>query len=236
MTLTAEQGKAAKELVYLLEVEIGYRIDIFESLNPWFDEGGDVFSIVYPYGIVSRVKACILATHVITTYTEVFDNSSCQATPSSWFYDPYSSIPMLYVHTSTGADPGGGDFYVCAYFWECLCNGQHEGSKALYFNGVWYLPYLDESSIPDVSLEVSMFSDGGVRQSFGTIGLLNADGYFDSRIADYIYTGKAAVLKVGIPGDAYGDFVTIWRGWTGNLKWTDDRLDIDTEDERKIAE
>jgi hypothetical protein len=239
MTLTAEQGKAAKELDYLLEIEIGHRIDILESLNPWFDEGGGLFSIIYPYGVVSKVKECVLSgslEHVITTYAPVGDVGECLTYPSSWFYDSTSSIPILYIHTSTDADPGGGDFYVCAYFWECLCNGQREGSQALYNNGVWYLPYLDESSIPDVSLEVSMFSEGGIRQSFGTILLLNADGYFDSRIADYIYSGKRAVLKVGAPNDAYVDFVTIWRGWTGNLVWSDERLTIDTEDERKIAE
>jgi hypothetical protein len=184
--------------------------------------------------MVSKVKACVLATHVITIYDEVSDIFA--SGNSTWFFDPYSSVPTLYVHTSTGADPGGGDFYVCSYFWECLCNGQREGAQALYNNGVWYLPYLDESSIPDVSLEVSMFSDGGIRQSFGTISLLNADGYFDTRIADYIYSGKQAVLKVGAPGDIYAKFVTLWRGWTGNLTWTDDRLAVDTEDERKIAE
>ena len=239
MTLTAEQGKAAKELDYLLEIEIGHRIDVLESINPWIDEGGGVFSITYPDGHVSKVKECVVMgslAGVITEYDEVFDNSSCQALPSSWFYDSTSSIPILYVHTSTDADPGGGDFYICAYFWECLCNGQREGSQALYNNGVWYLPYLDESSIPDVSLEVSMFSEGGIRQSFGTISLLNADGYFDSRIADYIYSGKQAILKVGGPNDLYADFVTLWRGWTGNLLWSDERLTIDTEDERKIAE
>jgi hypothetical protein len=230
MTLAAEQGKAAKELDYLLEIEIGHRVDAFT----WFDEGGGVFSIAYPYGMVSKVRACELATHIITTYDEVSDIFA--SGNSMWFFDPDSSVPTLYVHTSTGADPGGGDFYICAYFRECLCNGQREGAQALYNNGVWYLPYLDESSIPDVSLEVSMFSDGGIRLSFGTISLLNADGYFDSRIADYIYSGKQAVLKVGAPEDTYAQFVTLWRGWTGNLTWSDERLAIDTEDERKIAE
>lgn len=236
MTLAAEQGKAAKTLDYLLEIELGHRIDT----DTWVDEGGDVFSIPHPEGEPSRVRECVPATHVITEYVQVFDNSSCQAAASSWYYDD-TPPGTLYVHTSTGGDPGGvgslgSDFYVCAYFWERLCNGQREGSRALCFNDCWYLPYLDESSIPDVSLEVSMFSEGGVRQSFGTISLLNGDGYFDSRVADYIYSGKAAVLKVGAPDDTYAQFITVWRGWTSNLTWSDDRLDVDTEDERKIAE
>jgi hypothetical protein len=229
MTLTAEQGKAAKELDYLLEIEIGHRIDA----DTWQNEGAGAFSIAHLEGEPSRVKACVRSTHVITTYAKVGSIVACQGALSSWYY----TAGRLYVHMSGGDLPStASKYYLSSYFWECLCNGQREGSQALYNNDVWYLPYLDESSIPDVSLEVSMFSDGGIRQSFGTISLLNADGYFDSRIADYIYSGKQAVLKVGAPGDTYVQFVTIWRGWTGNLTWTDEHLAIDTEDERKIAE
>ncbi len=232
MTLAAEQAKASKTFDYLLEIELGHRIDI----HTWVQEGAPntaVFSTAHPEGLPSRVKACDRATHVISTYTAVASIAACQAAASSWFYD--SATLTLYVHMSGGNSPAtAGAYYVSSYFWECICQGGR-APLGLYFNDKWYLPYLDESSISDVSLEAATFSEGGIKQSFGTISLIN-DGYFDARIAHYIYCGKRGVLKVGTPGDAYAAFKPIWKGWTGGLRWTDERLDVDTEDERKIAE
>lgn len=233
--LELELAKATKALAYLLEIELGHRIDT-DSWTQCDAPNTAVFWIDHAAeGEPSRVKECDRSTHAIAEYEAADDVADCQATASSWFYD--SATGRLYVHTSGGDSPStSGAYYVMSLFWERLCDGQYEGSKAVYYNGVWYLPYLDESSIPDVSLEVSMFSEGGVKQSFGTIDLINADGYFDQRVADYIYCGKKAVLQVGVPGSALADFVTIWRGWTGNWECTDERLSISTEDERKIAE
>jgi hypothetical protein len=233
--LELELAKATKELAYLLEIELGHRIDTdawtqCDAPNTavfWIDHAAE--------GKPSRAKECDRSAHTIAEYEEADDLADCQATASSWFYD--SATGRLYVHTSGGDSPStAGAYYIASYFWERLCDGQYEGAKAVYYNSTWYLPYLDESSIPDVSLEVSMFSEGGIRQSFGTIHLINTDGHFDQRVADYIYCGKKAVLQVGVPGSALADFVTIWRGWTGNWECTDERLSISTEDERKIAE
>ena len=235
MTLAIEQGKAAKRLVYLLEIEVGHRIDA-DSWTVCAAPNTSVFWMDHlAEGEPTRVKECARATHSLEEYAEKASIAECQGTAKTWYYD--STTGRLYVHTSGGNDPStAGTYYLCAYFWERLCDGQREGSEAVYYNDAWYLPYLDETSIPDVTLEVSTHSEGGIKQSFGTVGLLNADGYFDTRVADYVYTGKQAVLKVGAPGDAYGDFTTIWRGRTGGLTWSDETLEVDTEDDRKAAD
>ena len=233
--LATEFDKAAKTLAYLLEIELGHRIDTDTWTQVTAPNTAVFWTDHLAEGAPSRVKECDRSAHTIAEYAPATSIAACQAAASSWFYD--SLTGRLYVHTSGGDSPSTASaYYIASYFWEKLCDRQYEGSRALYFNSYWYLPYLDESSIPDVSLEVSMFSEGGVRQSFGTIGLLNADGYFDSRVAAYVYEGKRAVLKVGVPGSAYSSFKTIWRGWTGNWNWTDERLELSTEDERKIAE
>ncbi len=239
MTLAAEQAKAAKRFDYLLEIEAGHRIDI----HTWVQEGAPnvaVFSTSHPEGQPSRVKACDRATHAITTYSGPADGitsiAACQAAASSWYYD--SATGTLYVHMSGGNSPStAGAYYLSSFFWECICAGQRKGSQALYFNGKWYQPALNESSIPEVSLETSMFSEGGIRKSFGTISLINTNGYFDDRVnSHYIYSGKRAVLKVGAPGAAYAAFKPLLRFCLGNVRSNDERVELNTEDERTIAD
>jgi hypothetical protein len=235
MTLAAEQAKQAKELVYLLEFEIGHRIEgdawtVCDAPNTavfWADLSGE--------GKPSRVRECELATSTRVEYTEKASIVECQATAKTWFYD--TATGKLYVHTTNGDDPSTANAYLIdARFWDYYCDKQFPSPNEIVFNDTWYLPFLSEDSIPDVTLEVTPFSEGGIKQSFGSITLFNGEGLFDSWLNDYVYSAAQAILKVGAPGDAYNTYTTIWKGWTGNIEWSDEGVVINFEDERRIAE
>ncbi len=235
MTLAAEQAKAVKNLVYLFEVEVGHRIDA----DSWTQCAGPNTAVWWishlAEGEPSRVRECVRATHVISTYAEVASIVACQATAKTWFYD--SADGKLYIHTTGGDAPNGsGVYYIAAHFWERFCDRQPDSPNTIVYNGAWYLPYLAADSLGDITLEAAPFSAGGIAQSFGSVKLINADGYFDQRLADYIYSAAQATLKVGAPGDTYAQFVTLWKGWTGNVGWDDERVELGIEDERRIAE
>jgi hypothetical protein len=231
MTLAVEQGKARKDLVYRLRIEIGRRLDNLAwtqadapNTNAWY--------IAHPEGEPSRVRQYVKSTDAISTHTSRATLALCHANASSWYYD--SATSRLYVNTSGSDNPGGGLYLIESHFWDRFCTAQDGGTDAVYYSNAWHLPLLGPDSIPDVTLEATPFSEGGVRQSFGTIKLING-GYFDQRLYDYIYSAAPAILEVGAAGDIDGAFVVLWRGWTGNVEWSEEYITLAIEDERRIA-
>ena len=101
--------------------------------------------------------------------------------------------------------------------------------RIVYF----YLPYLDDDDIPAIMFETTGYHEGGTRQSFGTIRIINADGCFDTRLSNYIYEAKKMLWKVGKLGDIYSNYAVLWRGWTGNVAWSDEDIEIGIEDMRR---
>lgn len=230
MTLDVEKAKAAKNLIYRLRLEIGRRLD----LETWTQDA-PAYYISHPEGKPSRARECIAATGVILGYPpDVLDLATCKATASSWYWDATNS--RLYVHTSTGADPGGGTFYVESHFWEPYCNRQLRAPNEVRYDGKWCEPRLTKSSITEVTLEVKKFSEGGMDQSFGSVKLMNADAYFDKRIDDYIYFAAKAILDVGAPGDTDAQYKPLWKGWTGGITFVNEFITVEMEPAGRIAE
>ena len=241
MTFAAELGKAGKRLAWLLEIEIAKRID---NLSWTQVSGSEAFWIAITEPPPSRVRGIDLETHEVSEWEEESDVAGVEAVAGSWFYD--GAAGRLYVHpTSLGivsgsgsasdttlpaGAPDGGDYFIAMYFWRCFCDGQYPAPEELVFNGIWYDPRLKKDSIPDLSQEITGFQDGGIRQTWGEMRLTNGDGKLDQEIADYVWENKVYVLKLGSPGDAYGDFVTISRGRTGSIGWDDALVSVGVED------
>lgn len=159
--------------------------------------------------------------------TERASLALCNDNAGSYFWD--SANTRLYIHTTGSDDPAG--YIVVAYFWEYLTNAQYT-DEDIVFNGNVYLPYLNDDDIPDITNETSGYQEGGTRQSFGSVRVINADGRYDTRLTDYIYEAKKIILKAGQKGDNYASYVTYWIGWTGGIGWSDEYIDIDIEDLR----
>lgn len=216
MAFTDHLADANWDKVYLLEIEVGHSI----ADDVWTQDGGNPsWWILHPEGEPSKVEEDGVA------YTERANLADCNTNPSSWFWD--SGNERLYVHTSGSDDPGGASYIILAFIWEYYAN-----DSPVNFNGNYYLPYINDEDVHDIKLEVFGYQKGGVIQSFGTIRMLNADGYFDTRLSDYVYEAKSLVWKVGKKGDGYGDFITLWIGWTGSNRLNDEWIEIDVEDLR----
>jgi len=198
------------------------------------DRTGDypnLWYITHVEGEPSKVEECIRATLAISTYTEQANLADCNDNPSSWYWDAANN--RLYLHTSGSDDPGtAGKYLIQSYFWDKFCNKQ---AGDITFGDHFYLPYLDDT-IPPIRMETSGYHEGGTRQTFGTISVINADGYFDTRLSDYIYEAKKIRYLVGERGDIYADYIVFWIGWTGNIGWNDEYVTIGIDDLRKCRE
>lgn len=213
-------GDAVRQDIYLLEIEVGHRIDV----DVWTQDGGNPsWYIPHAEGKPSKVEEDGVE------YTERASLADCNADVLSWYWN--SGNTRLYVHTSGSDDPDGASYIILSYFWEYFINMQFD--EPIVFNDHYYLPYLNDENVPEISFEVSGYQEAGIVQGFGTLRLINADGYFDSRLSEYIYEAKKFVWKVGKKGDAYGDFATLWIGWTGSDSLNDENVEIEVEDLRK---
>jgi len=225
--MTFNPALTNQDLAWLAEIEPARRLEG----ETWTAAAPSCYYIAHNLeGKPSRVRECLKSTGVIITYTPDLDLATCQTTPSSWHWDTTHTPSRLYVQASTAADPGGGLFYINSYFWERLADRQVD------LDGHPYRPLLDPSSIADLSFEATQFSTGGIAQSFGSVRALNEDGYWDARLAAYIYEGKRIIVRFGQYGDAYADYIKLFDGYTGGWTWTDGAVVFDTEDPRRFQE
>ena len=244
--MTFNPDAITQDLVWLVEIEVALRLEDVA----WIGAGSsypNCYYVTHPEGKPSRVKQCLKSTGAIVTYApDMADLATCQTTPSSWYWDGAN----LYVHTSTGDPPdagggsgsgsgsGGGSgsnmFLINSYFWENISDRPVD----LFVDSIWhpYRPLLDPSSIADLSFEATQFSTGGITQSFGSVRALNGDGYWDARLANYVYEGKRIIVRFGKYGDAYADYVKLFDGYTGGITWRDESVEFDIEDPRRFQE
>jgi hypothetical protein len=226
--LTVNPADTELELVWIVEIEPARRLEEAAWVQAP-DPNLACYWISHPEGKPPRVRECLKSTGIIVTYTpDVADLAACQATVSSWYWDATNS--RLYVHTSTGADPGGGLFLVNSYFWERLAN------RDIVLDGHSYKPLLGKGAISDMTFEVKAFCKGGMTESFGNLTVLNGNGYWDARLAAYVYEGKKVLVKYGKPTDLYADFKKTFEGYTGNTTSTDRSAVLASEDPAKFQE
>jgi len=148
-----------------------------------------------------------------------------------FYYDEDNQY--LWVRNSESDDPGtSGALFLVAYHWEYYVNIQDEDEPVLY-NGKYYLPYLRSEDLPDIEQAVSDYYQGGFSLGFGDVRLINADGYWDSRLSTYVYEWKSILLKVAKLGAPIGDVATLWRGVIGNIEWSDEEVVFEILDPRE---
>jgi len=226
--LTFDPSRTEQDLVWIVEIEPARRLEE-EAWTQAADPNLACYWIAHPEDKPSRVKECLKSTGVILEYEpDVADLAMCQATPGSWYWDPVNF--RLYVHTSTGADPGGGVFLVNSYFWDRL------SMRAITLDGHPYKPILGKGAISDMSFEVKPFCKGGMTESWGTLTVMNGGGYWDKRLATYVYEGKRTLVKFGKPDDAYAVFKKAFEGYIGNTTSTDRNAAFASEDPARFQE
>jgi hypothetical protein len=218
--------------LYSLEIEAGKRLD-----NGSWTQDGTYTNCWYishsSEGEPSQVWECVFSSGDRSVYTERDNLNDCNGNAGSWYWD--SANGRLYVHSTGSDDPGGGSYYLMSLFWEYYTNIQDEDDP-FHPNDKYAYPYLDEQSIPNIDIGTTSFHEGGIEQSFGSISLINDDGYFDERLSDYIYTARKVIFRLGGVGGTYpDDFATLYWGYLGKWDWTVDGVTFAIEDMRRFV-
>jgi len=172
------------------------------------------------------------------SYTEEDDFDHCKSNPSTWFWVTVDS--HLYIHIAGAShDPAGHT--IISYKWELYATHSPIVFGAGAFAGKYWEPRIKEGSIPEINFVTSGYHKGGTNQGFGAIKLMNGDGYFDSRLSAYVYEAKLMRVLVGhitvtagVIAATYANFDCVWSGWSGDISWTDDEIEVQTEDLRRI--
>jgi len=208
---------------WLLEWEVGLRIDELV----WTQQSS-------PYANCWGLPTAAAPSRLRETGQRTAKKNSlaeCQATTGTWWWD----TGVLYVHTS--ADDTPANHIYLSHNWEYFAS-----HSPITFNGHDYLPILSADSIQQVTTGCSPYHEGGMKQSFGAVKLLNGDGYFDARLSAYIYEGKYMRLLQGeidhmendvVVPKPYDTFRVYWEGWSGNIDWAEDAITVGTTDIRR---
>ncbi|GAH87600.1 unnamed protein product, partial [marine sediment metagenome] len=137
---------------------------------------------------------------------------------------------ILYVHTSTGADPIG--FYTEGGFILHIKSGDSET-----YNDNFYLPLLSKGDIPDITQENKPYFEGNFGMSSGSIAFANAkisgEHFFDKRFEGYIWMNAKVILKAGKDTFAYGDFKEIFTALIDSKSINDKKITFQLRDIRE---
>lgn len=216
-------GDPGVERVVLCDIEVAHRIDGHvwtqagaPNTNAWWIPHTHADKFGEHEGKPARVMVDG------AELTEKNTLGLCHATASTWYWN--AAAKQLYLHVSGHDDPGGGTYIIVALIWRRFATDFYE------FGGRPYLPLVAKESIPPVSYVTGGYHEGGTKQTFGTIRLLNGEAYFDTDLSDYIYEGKRLTARIGEHGAADVDFAVFWDGWTGDIRWTENEVEIMVED------
>ena len=163
----------------------------------------------------------------ISSYEHAPSLAGCQGTAQSYFYD--SAAGRLYVHITGGGSPTIANPYLLSFHVRRFATDVEE------YDGHLYLPVLPADSIPSVSSSTGRFHENGTSLSFGTIKILNGDGRFDTLFDTYIWEAKRVTVRLGEKGKGDANYIVIFDGWTGDISWNDDYVEIGTEDLRTLV-
>lgn len=213
-------GNPIAERVILTDTEVAHRIDTHAwtqdgATGAWWISHTHTDKFGEHEGEPNRVKV-----NGVEFTEDTLAN--CRTTASTWYWD--AAMQYLYVHVAGGIDPGGGAFIIVAYLWRRF------GSRPYVFGGRPYLPLVANDSIPAVAYVTGGYHEGGTKQTFGTVKLLNGEGYFDTDLSDYIYEGKRLTARIGDNGAAEANFAVFWDGWTSDIDWSESAVEISVED------
>ena len=226
MSLAAEQEKNGKQLLWVFEVELAYRIEG----KTWTQDDAPNTACWYmdhsTEGTPSRVRQMLRSTGVVTDYGAAKASlAACQAAVSSWWYD--SATGRLHVHASGGDTPAtASKYYMTSHFWKYFSTHEYPEPDTLYDPaGNRIEPRLGQMAT-GITQEVNDFSEVGCRETWDSITLANSDGKLDLLPVTYIVHYCACLLKIGAVGDAYASLVTINRGRTGSWIWDDAQWEV----------
>ena len=174
-------------------------------------------------------------------YTAKTSINDVEATASSYYIDYESK--KLYVHTSTGEPPAtisdvSGDYKFCILmeFWIGLSSGLREDMGGAFpvqgnSSAVFYRPVI--IGPPELTLAVGEYYSGAMKSDIGELECIPSL-WLVSALQKWIFQGREIVIKTARPGDSYGSFLVISRGYVKNVSKTERGVRLEIEDRRNV--
>lgn len=229
------------ERLYTVEIKAGYECEY----DTWVATGSGSYYMAFSPAAKGEV---VEVEENGVQLAKVATIATCDSTASSFCYDFQDG--RLYIHTSTGVSPAhttGGlyDFVMMASFWVLITSYQSTDNPTIYTPNpsggsdaatqpAYYLPYLDESSIPNLSQSVGEYYVGSLNIQFGQLKFIN-DGWWYKQSDDWNWHNRDIYVRIGARGSAYSDLLVVFFGKTRNPRYSDSGTIIETVDQRVSA-
>ena len=219
------EERGISKLVVLIDISRGIRLD----QRTWAQEPGYPNAYFCSHSnIVGGIEREGEPASVHEDGAELTKKNSIgevNSTAGSWFYDSFSR--RLWIHCSDNAAPSA--HIIISSVWARFANWPY------VFDDKFYLPLLEENSIGQIDFSTGFYNEGGTRQAFGNIGLINADGFFNYEFPNYIWHARQLVGRVGKYGDNEENFLVFMNQWTGDIEWSDEIVSLRVEDLRRAV-
>jgi hypothetical protein len=184
------------KLVILVDISRGIRLD----QRSWAQDPGYPNSYYCSHtNVIGGIEREGEPSSVHEDGDELVEKSSISevnSTAGSWYYDP--STKRLWIHCSDDGAPSS--HIIISSVWARFSNWPY------VYSGRFYLPLLDEKSIGNIDFSTGFYNEGGTRQTFGDVRLLNVDGFFNYDFANYIWHARQLIGRVGKYGDSESNF------------------------------
>lgn len=227
--LTEFNNLESFEKVILIEMRLGLEISLAGwALNSGGSPGVNSYEISYTGPELVSIEESG------TALTRVFSESDCDNLENSFFHDIYNQI--LYAHLTGDLDPTSSGIFLIGFTWVCFANRQ-DTDFIIDFTPqdatlpVFYLPYLNVSSVPMITQKLAEYFTQALTNQFGSLNF-NNDGWFWENKNVYLWHNKECYVKLGEKDTPYDEFVTIFPGHTRKPTFNDDRVTISLKDQR----
>ena len=225
--------------IVLTELKPGFRLHTLEwsqvSPTTYSCSWSGATGLTMAFGELLEVSADGVALSKQTSY------ANCDATPDSFYFSFFGRT--LHVRLTSGDNPGSqlsGDTYdhnIIGTFTIGIVNGQFAGDDCIDFipegctYPIYYEPWLNENSLSSLSASVAANFESAMEVQFGSISFLNTGWWYVYRHY-FLWNNRDVKVKVGMLGDSYSDFETIFVGRVRNLKVSDESATFELVDNR----
>ena len=165
----------------------------------WTSEGSNTYSHACDEVKVNAVtddgQECVVKT----------SKAQVQAQAGSYWFDKANQ--KIYVHCFDNDDLSNPstDVVIVMYCWKNFSTDVCE------FNGIQYMPLVRRDSLPALDISVDDIVEGIYKFNFGSFSL-NNPGWWETAGAEYIWTNRRVLIKLGGEGLPYAEYCTYFVG------------------------
>lgn len=224
--------------IVIVEWKVGYEV----PLEAWLNDSSGIYYTAIPSYIGEIVQLQNNGENLERLFS--YDDLIASGVMDAFFYDLENRI--LYVRISddsaTDVEPSGSYAFLVAFYWLGIINSQVEdyivgfaprfGEWDGATEPIFYYPFLDVASVPNVSQSVADYYTSALQIQFGSLSFLNNGFWWTLKNQEILLHNKDIWVKIGEKDSAYDDFVTIFPGVSLMPERGDERTTVQIKDRR----